>query len=52
MTFLSILSGLLRAVGFFEQADKMWEAHLAKVKAQEVANAPQTNDEEADYLRK
>ena len=51
MTWLSILSCICRAIGLFSWADKLWIAHEAKIKAQEVSNAPITDKEESDYFR-
>jgi hypothetical protein len=52
VTIWSILSLLLRLTGFARWADFLYEKHEAKVKAQNVANAPLTDDEEARDLLK
>jgi hypothetical protein len=44
-TIFSILATILKFFGFVEQADKLWKLHEACVKAQDVANAPLTDDE-------
>ena len=51
MTYLSIASLLVRLVGFGRWADSLWEKHVAKVKAREVADSPATRDELEKTLR-
>lgn len=45
LTLLSIISAILRAIGFVETADKVWAAHEERVRAQNVANSPLTDQE-------
>ena len=52
LTILSILSTLFRLFGFAEAADKLWQTHEAKVKAQNVADAPLTDKEWSDKADK
>lgn len=53
MTWLSILSGLARAIGLFEYADKLWQSHKLK-EAQNVNNkvGSMSDATVADKLRK
>lgn len=39
MTWLSLIASLCRIVGLIDWADKLYQMHEAKVKAQEAANA-------------
>jgi hypothetical protein len=52
MTIWGILSFLCRVVGLASWADKLWQSHRAIVKARSEANAPVTDQEEADDLLK
>lgn len=52
MTWLSIASLLIRLVGFSRWADSLWELHVAKRKAREIANTPTTRAELEDTLKK
>jgi hypothetical protein len=51
VTIYSILSALLRLIGFARWADACWRAHEMTVKAQEVADAPTTKAELEETLR-
>jgi hypothetical protein len=45
MTFFSILSLISRLVGLVRLGDFFWEKHEAKLKAQNLADAPTTRQE-------
>jgi hypothetical protein len=49
MFFISIISYLLKALGFAEEAEALLSAHKAKKLQQSM---PLTDDEEADDIRK
>lgn len=48
---LVILEAIFRLVGWVSLADKLLARIAAKHKAQEIADVPQTKNEEADYFK-
>ena len=52
MTIWSILSAFFRLLGFVKWAETLWTMHEITVKARSEANAPVTDDEEAEDLLK
>jgi hypothetical protein len=52
MTIWGVLSTLCRILGLVKWADSLWQSHEAAMKARSEANAPVTDEEEADDLLK
>ena len=45
MSWLTIITALLRLVGLVETADRLYASYEAKKRAQRIADVPKTKDE-------